>query len=117
MRQHHGAERNRVAIDRFIGAAVQPGEQIEIGRRQPGPHQLDIVRVLVAECGGGGLRQPRRDADPHRAGDQFQQRPAAGLVQFVEPAGELLREFGLAERVQRGHDFGEGRGWRVIVEV
>ena len=115
MRQHHRAERRRIEIDRLFGAAFQPREQIEIGRGEPGPHQFDLVRILVAERGGGGLGQPRRDPDPHRAGDEFQQRPAAGLVEFVEPARELLRQFGLAERAQRGDDFGEGRRRRVVV--
>ena len=115
MRQHHRAERRGIAIDRLVAAAFQPGEQIEIGRRKPRPHQFDLVRVLVAERGRGGLGQPRRNADPHRAGDEFQQRPAAGLVEFVEPARELLRQFGLAERAQRGDDLGERRGRRVVV--
>ncbi len=117
MRQHHRAERRRIEIDRLVGAALQPREQIEIGRGEPGPHQLDLVRILVAERGGGGLGQPRRNADPHRAGDELQQRPAAGLVEFVEPARELFRQFGLAQCAQRGDDLGEGRRWRVVVEV
>ena len=100
MRQHHRAERRGVAIDRLVGAAFQPGEQIEIGRRQPRPHQLDVVRVLVAERRRRGLGQPRRNPDPHRAGDELEQRPAAGLVELVEPARELCRQFGLAERAK-----------------
>ena len=86
MRQHHRTERRRVEIDRRIGAAFQPREQIEIGRLEARPHQFDVVRILVAERCRGGLGQPRRNPDPHRAGDEFQQRPAAGLVQLVEPA-------------------------------
>ena len=117
MRQHHRAERRRIEIDRLVGAALQPREQIEIGRGEPGPHQFDLVRVLVAEGCGGGLGEPRRDADPHRAGDELQQRPAAGLVEFVEPARELFRQFGLAQYAQVGDDLGEGRRRRVVVEV
>ncbi len=101
----------------FCRAAFQPREQVEIGWGEPRPHQLDLVRILVAERGGGGLGQPRRNADPHRAGDEFQQRPAAGLVEFVEPARQLLRQFGLAERAQRGDDLGERRRRRVVVET
>src|SRR6267154_1352769 len=56
-----------------------------------------IVRVLVDECCGSGLCQPRRDPDPHRAGDEFQQRPAAGLDEFIEPARQLLWQLDLAE--------------------
>ena len=116
MRQHHRAERRGIAIDRLVAAAFQPGEQVEIGRRETRPDQLDLMRVLVAERGGRGLGQPRGDADAQRAGDELQQRPAAGLIQLVEPALELLRQLGLAERAQRGDDLGEGRRrWVVVV--
>ena len=71
MRQHHGAEWRGIEIDRFFGAAFEPREQIEIGRGEPRPHQFNFVRVVAAEFGRGGLRQPRRDPDPHRAGDEF----------------------------------------------
>ena len=110
MRQHHRPKWRGIEIDWLFGAAFQPGEQIEIGRREPGPHQLDVVRVLFAEFRRGGLGQPRRNPDPHRAGDEFEQRPAAGLVELVEPARQLLGQFRLAERAQRGDDFGQG--WR-----
>ena len=110
MRQHHGAERRGIAVDRLFGAALQPGEQVEVGRAETGPDQLDLMRVLVAERCGRGLRQPRGDADPQCTGDEFQQRPAAGLVELVEPALELLRQLGLAERAECGDDFGEGWG-------
>ena len=116
MRQHHRAERRRIEIDRLCRAAFQPREQIEIGRREPGPHQLDLVRILVAECRGGGLGEPRRDPDPHRAGDELQQRPAAGFVEFVEPARQLFRQLGLAQRAQRGDDLGKGRRRGIVVE-
>ena len=115
MRQHHGAERRGIAIDGLLAAAFQPGEQVEIGRAKPGPDQLDLMRVLVAERRGCGFCQTRGHTDAKRAGDQLQQRPAAGLIELVEPAFELLRHLGLAERAQRGDDLGEGWGWRVVV--
>ena len=115
MRQHHRAERCRIAIDWLFAASFQPGEQIEIGRREARPHQLDIMRILVAEGCCGGFGQPRRNPDPHRAGDEFQQRPAPGLIELVEPARQLLWQLGLAEGAQRGDDFGEcRRGWVVV---
>ena len=115
MRQHHRAERRGVQIDRLFVAPLQPCEQIEIGRGKPRPHQFDLVRILTPELRRGGLGKPRRNPDPHRAGDEFQQRPAAGLVQLVEPARQLFWEFGLAERAQRGDDFGQRRRRRVVV--
>src|SRR5215218_8864943 len=75
-----------------FSATFEPGEQFAIGRRKAGPDQLDVMRVLVAERRGGGLGQPRRNANPHRAGDELQQSPAPGLVELIEPAGELCVE-------------------------
>ena len=115
MRQHHRPERRGIEIDGLLGAAFQPREQIEIGRAEPRPQQFDIVRVPGAEFRCRGLGEPRRNPDPHRAGHEFQQRPAAGLVQFVEPARELPWQLGLAERAQRGDDLGEGGRRRVVV--
>ncbi len=71
MRQHHRSERRRIAIDGLFCAALQPREQLEIGWRKARPHQFDVVRVLVAEGSRRGLCQPRRDADPQRAGDEL----------------------------------------------
>ena len=114
MRQHDGAERGGIEVDGFFAAAFQPREQIEIGRREPRPHQLDIVGVLVAKLCRCGLGEPRGNADAHRAGHEFEQRPSSGLVQLIEPAGKLSWQFRFAERAERGDDFGES-GWRVVV--
>ena len=83
---------------RLLGAAFEPGEQLAVGRREAGPEHLDLVGVLAAERGGRGLGEPRRDADAQAAGDQLEQRPAAGLVERVEPARELRGQLRLAER-------------------
>ena len=73
------------------------------------PDQLDLVGLLVAERRDRGLGEPRRHADAQRAGDELQQRPAAGLVERVEPGGELRGQLGFAERGERGDDVGERR--------
>ena len=104
-----------VEIDRLLGCGLPAMRTGRDRAARARPHQFEFVRVLVAERRGGGLGQPRRNPDPHRAGDEFQQRPAAGLVEFVEPARQLFRQFGLAERAQRGDDFGEGGRGRVVV--
>ena len=36
MRQHRRPERRRIAARRFVGAAFEPGEQLDVGRRRPG---------------------------------------------------------------------------------
>ncbi len=101
VREHRRAERRRIAARRLVGAAFEPGEQLAIGRREPRPDQLDLLRVLAAERGDRGLGEPRRDADAQAAGDELEQRPAAGLVERVEPARELRRQLRLAERGER----------------
>ena len=112
MRQHRRAERRRIAARRLLGAAFEPGEQLRVGRREAGPEQLDLLHVLVAERGGRGLGEPRRDADAQRAGDELEQRPAAGLVERVEPARELRRQLRLAERGDGRDHIGERRQLR-----
>ena len=94
MGEHGRAEWGRVGRIRPLFAPLDPGEKIE-------PDVLDVIGLYARAvfCGklrDGGFRQPRRDADAKRAGDQFQQGPAAGLVQRVEPGGELARQVELA---------------------
>ncbi len=107
MRQHRRPERRRVAARRFVRAAFEPGEQLEIGRREAGPQQFDLLRILAAERRDRGLGQPRRDADAQAAGHELDQRPAPGLVERIEPARELRRQLRLAERGERFDDGGE----------
>ena len=109
MRQHRRAERRRIAARRLLGAAFEPGEQLAIGRREAGPDQLDLLRILVGQRGDGGLGQPRRNADAQAAGDELDQRPAAGLVERIEPARQLLRQLRLAERGEGFDHGGEGK--------
>ncbi len=71
VRQHHRAEGRGVEIDRLFRTPLEPREQLEIGRGESRPHQFEFVRVLVPEFCGRGFCQPRRDPDPHRAGDEF----------------------------------------------
>ncbi len=101
VRQHRRPERRRIAARRFFTTPLEPGEQFAIRWRKPGPQQLDVLCILVAERSGGGFGKPRRDADTKSAGDELYQRPPAGLVERVEPARELLRQLCLAEHRQR----------------
>ena len=93
----------------LTGFSARPSIQANssrVGRREAVPHQLDLVRLLVAERRDRGLGEPRRHADAQRAGDELQQRPAPGLVERIEPGGELRRELGFAERGEGGDDVG-----------
>ena len=112
VREHRGTERRRIAVRRFFGAAFEPGEQFRVGRLESGPDELDLLRVLVAERGGRGLGEPRRDADAQRAGDELEQRPASGLVERVEPVRKLRRQLGLAQRGELFDDLGQRWGVR-----
>ena len=91
MGEHSRPEGCRIAVRRRLAAAFQPGEQLDIGRPQAGPEQLDFVRVLVADCRGRGFCEPGRHADPQPTGDQLEQCPPAGLIELVEPARKLCR--------------------------
>ena len=109
MRQHRRAKRRRIAAFGLLGAAFEPGKKLAIGRHEAGPDQLDLVCIFVGQRGDGGLGQPRRNADAQAAGDELDQRPAAGLVERIEPTRQLLRQLGLAKRGEGFDDGGEGK--------
>ena len=67
-----------------------------------------MVELDAAPLGERGLGQPRRDPDPQRAGDQFQQGPAAGRVERVEPRREMRADLGAAGALQGGNDLIQG---------
>ena len=80
--------------------AGEPGEQIGVGRLDGVPHFLDLPDRRIEGLGQRHPGEPRRDADAQAAGDQLEQRPAAGRVQPVEPAGDQaahLRPAGAAQ--------------------
>ena len=108
MREHGRAERGGIGDERFFRPAFDPGEEIEIRRRERRPENLDLVGVLAAERRHRGFREPRRDADAQRAGDEFQERPSPRFVEGVEPARELRRQLGLAEPRERRDHVREG---------
>ena len=114
VRQHRRAKRRRIGACRFFGAAFEPGKQLDVGRREPGPEQFDVVRVRRPERRDRGLGEPRRNADPQAAGDELDQRPAPGLVERVEPARELPRQLRLTERGEGVDDGGEGELFLIL---
>ena len=102
--EHRGPEGSGVAGRRLVAAPFQPGEQFDVGRAHAGPNQLDLLRVFVAERSSRGLRKPCRDADPQATGHELEQRPAAGLIELIEPARKLCRQLRFAEGGERGDD-------------
>ena len=115
MRQHHRAERRRIAVDRLVAAALQPREQVDIGR--PAPARSVRSRAGPCRRSAAAAVLASRAEIPIRIAPvtsfSSAQRPVSS--EFVEPARELLWEFGLAERAQRGDDVGEGGRRRVVV--
>ena len=110
MRQHHRAERRWTEIDRLFAASFQRGEHLMGGAVGPAsvrPRGRPCRRGLLPRSG-----EPRGRCRPASRRSRFQQRPAAGPVEFVKPVRELLRHFGLAERAQRRDAFGQGWRWR-----
>src|SRR5205814_5806137 len=79
---------------------------------EPGPDELDLLRLTATERRCRGLGKPRRYPDAQPAGHKLEQRPAAGLVELIEPARELAWKLGLAELRKRFDDGGEREGGR-----
>src|SRR5262245_19811023 len=101
MGENRGPEGSGIAGRRLVAAPFQPGEKFDVGRAHAGPKQLDLLRVFVAERSGRGLRELCRDADPQTTGHELEKRPAAGLVELIEPACKLRGRFRFAEGGQR----------------
>ena len=91
------------------GLAFEPGKQALIGRGEAVPDLLDLDHVHAAEIGERQLGEARGNTDPHAAGDQFEQRPAAGRVEAVEPVGDQSLRLWPRRAVQRLDDLGQGR--------
>ena len=87
----------------------QPVEQRPIGRVQSVPDLLDGIDRLVADIGCRLLGQPRRDADAQGAGQELQQRPAAGRIQRVQPVLEDRRRLHFRGALQCIDDLAQRR--------
>src|SRR5439155_23411806 len=71
------------------------------------PDLLDTVELDAAPLRERGLGEARRDADPERAGDQFEQGPAPGRVERIEPGREMGADLGAAGAGEGRDDFGQ----------
>ncbi len=63
LRQHGRAKGRGVDRARPLALAFQPGEELEIGRREPVPDLFDRIDLDAAEIGDRGARETRGDAD------------------------------------------------------
>jgi hypothetical protein len=115
VRQHGRPEGGGIARFRPWPATLDPGEQVLIGRLQPVPDLLDLVWRDGTEAGDGSLGQARRDAHTGLARDELQERPAPGLVERVEPAGDEARQVNLVGRGEPLHHLRQGRHMRRVV--
>ncbi len=107
--QHRRQEgRARIAA-RSRRALQQPVEQRAVRRLQPVPDFFHGIDRLLADIGDGLLGQSRGDADSQRAGQQLQQRPAAGGIERVQPALQDRRRLRARGALQRLHDLAKRR--------
>ena len=92
MRQHQRAE-GRGALASGRGARPRASANSgTVGRRERRARPPRSRRPSGRHVGQRGLGEPRRDADAQRAGDQLEQRPAAGGIERVEPAADERRQ-------------------------
>ena len=106
MTGRNGVVRRRLGLRAPAG---QPGEERDVGRRQAVPELLDLGDVAGAEVGERLLGEAGRDADAQAAGDELEQREAAGGVEAVEQALDDLRRLAARGGVQAVDDLGERR--------
>jgi hypothetical protein len=58
------------------------------------PDLFDAIDLDTAPLSERGLGEARRDPDPQTAGDELEERPAAGRIERVEPGFEQARDIG-----------------------
>ena len=100
------------------GRSPRPSTQANsstVGRGEAVPDLLDVVGGATADLGHRRLGEAGGDADAQRTGDELQQRPAAGLVEPVEPSGDEGRQAEFADRGEAEHDGGQGRRLAILV--
>src|SRR3546814_20750869 len=83
----HQRPEGGAAVDlRHSVPALEPGEEIAIGREEAVPQLLDLLDRPIAEPCQRRLGEPRRDADPQPSGDQLEQGAAPFPLAGVQPA-------------------------------
>ena len=115
--EHRRAERRGVEGGGALPPPLDPGEQAEIRRLQPVPDLLHRIGLVAAERPHRRLGEAGGDAHAKRPGYELQQRPAPGLVEGIEPAGDMGRQVGFLHGGEGLDHFREGRDVRRRVVV
>jgi hypothetical protein len=109
--QHQRGKGRQIADLGRRMAPLQPIEERLVRRRESVPDFFDTVELDTAPFGERGLGEPRRDADPQLAGDEFQQCPTPRRIEGVEPRLEQPRHLASARFFQLSDDL--GKAWDV----
>jgi hypothetical protein len=81
------------------------------------PDFFHVVHRHIAQHRHSRLGEPRRNADAQRPGQQFQQRPPARFIEFVEKAREPRRKLRFPRASQRLDDLGKRWRRRSVVQT
>ncbi len=109
VREHDRAERGGGLGLGARRVAGEPGEERDEGRCQAVPELLDLGDVLPPELGQRLLGEAGGDADAQAAGDELEEREAAGGVEPVEQALDHLRGLAAGGGAQGVDDLRERR--------
>ena len=109
MCQHRRAEGRRVPCLGPAALPLHPGQQRRIGRRLRVPDLLDLVHADSSKPRQRGLGEAGGHTHPQAAGDKLQKRPAARLIQKVQPSGNQLRHLAAASAREPLHHGGKSR--------
>ena len=109
--EHGRAEDGRIRRIGALAPALEPGEQIGIGRRKPVPDLLDIVcrDAIIREFRERDLGDARGDADAQRARDELEDGEAHRRIRRKQPARDDAGQFRLRVARQRLDHLGERR--------
>ena len=108
--EHHRAEHGPRAGVGPRAPAVEPEEEVAVGRGERVPDLLDVADLHGKRLGERRLGEAGGDTDARRAAEQLQQCPAAAHVQTVEQAADEARQIRRQALAHRGDDGVQARG-------
>ena len=107
LRQHHRVEARGVVDVGSLGPVVEPVEQLGVGHGDAVPDFLEVLHVLAAHIGEGGLGETGAEADAEGTGRELHQRPALVDRGAGEKRGDEGGELRLAGGVEQLDQLGE----------